>query len=296
MIRYNITYNDLRELVRKEDADWLRDAEEKTETFRRLGKYSEIKNIWRRVKKVFMRLQHNKCAFCERKLEAPESGGAREFDKEHFRPKSSVKSWPSKKMIREFGLPDDFPRSEGSSRGYYLLPYHLFNYSVACKPCNSSFKGSYFPIGGNRNVDSDNPLELGDEAAYLIYPIGDIDADPEQVITFDGVSAVPAVRDHNDPAFERARVTILLFNLNGREELLRARAEKISFLFHALKSFHSQPTPEDKELAERWIAHLTAAESSHTNCLRSFKRLYDRDENRAREVAMGIMKYLSSGS
>lgn len=294
MIRFNITYDELKERIRKEDASWLDDAEKKTEEFQRLGKYSESSTIWRRVVRIYMRLQHNKCAFCERKLEAPESGGTREFDIEHFRPKSSVKAWPTNKIIRELNLPDDFPRSKGCDKGYYLLPYHPLNYTVACKPCNSSFKSNYFPIRGNRNVNADDPRNLQDEQAYLVYPVGDFDDDPETIVKYNGVIAVPVKKEGE--SYDRARVIIVFFDLNDREEYFSERAEKISHLFQSLENFHHPPTEMHRKLAERAVIHLISEKSSHSNCNRSFKYLYENNKDKAIKVVKEIIKYLRSGS
>ena len=48
---------------------------------------------WSNIKYLFINIQHNKCAFCERKLAAREDGGAIEHDVEHFRPKNAIKAW-----------------------------------------------------------------------------------------------------------------------------------------------------------------------------------------------------------
>ncbi|MCP5046227.1 MAG: hypothetical protein GY940_03590 [bacterium] len=294
MIRFNVTYNQLLKLIKEHDDSWLNHAQNKTETFRQLGKYEEGKNIWRRVVRVYMNLQHNKCPFCERKLEGAKTGGTREFDIEHFRPKSSVNAWPSKKIIKEFKLPADFPRSAGSSTGYYLLPYHPLNYTVSCKPCNSSLKSNYFPIKGERDLENDDPRQLGKEKPYLVYPLGDNDEDPEKIIKYNGVMAVPvSLSGHN---YDRARVIIVFFRLNVREGYFAERAEKISHMFQSLENYHCSPSQRHRKLAKRAIAKLTSEKSPHTNCARSFKKLYETNKPNALKMIDGIMKYLESAS
>ena len=46
------------------------------------------------VKAVYIRLQKNKCAYCERQLTGLDHGGAIEHDLEHYRPKGHVPAWP----------------------------------------------------------------------------------------------------------------------------------------------------------------------------------------------------------
>ncbi|MDQ1353986.1 MAG: hypothetical protein QG657_4295, partial [Acidobacteriota bacterium] len=260
--------------------------------FRRLGKYLEDDNIWGRVKIVYMRLQHNKWSFCERKLESTESGGALEFDIEHFRPKSSVKAWPTTAIIEKFNLPDNFPKSAGSDNGYYLLPYHPFNYTVACKPCNTYFKNSYFPIRGVRDIKKDEPRNLKSEQAYLVYPIGDFDADPETIIKYEGIFAVPV--ENIGENYDRARVIIIFFNLNDRDDHISERVEKISHLYQSLENFYYPPSDLHKELAQQAISRLISGKSSHTNCMRSFKRLYESDRDRVLKIGKEIINYLKT--
>src|SRR5262245_18163470 len=95
MIGYRISRADLEKMV---GADWLKKASDRTNQFRRNGRYEESSSIWSEVKPKYMELQHQKCAFCERKLESIDLG-AIEQDVEHFRPKASVKAWKAPKDI-----------------------------------------------------------------------------------------------------------------------------------------------------------------------------------------------------
>ncbi len=110
----------------------------------------EKKGIWSEVKPVYMSLQRDKCAYCERKLASADFGGTIEHDLEHFRPKSSARPWPTTAISRERGLVYTFPTGKHHASGYYWLAYHPLNYCVACKKCNTPLKLDFFPIAVNR--------------------------------------------------------------------------------------------------------------------------------------------------
>ena len=133
MIRYTITEA---ELVRRVDASvptWRKRASDRTTRFQIAGRYDEKSAIWSEIKSVFSDLQYDKCAYCERKLADPDDGGSVEHDLEHYRPKSSVEAWPDAAKF-------SFHTGGADTGGYYWLAYHLLNYAVACKKCNSGFK------------------------------------------------------------------------------------------------------------------------------------------------------------
>src|SRR5260370_13507742 len=74
MIRYKITKSEIEALIAAECPGWLADAKTRTEQLRRDRKYSENAGNWSKIKAVYMRLQHCKCAYCERKLASEEYG------------------------------------------------------------------------------------------------------------------------------------------------------------------------------------------------------------------------------
>jgi uncharacterized protein (TIGR02646 family) len=82
------------------------------------------------VKNALIKIQHNKCCFCESSLHAQHG------DVEHFRPKGG---W----------LQED--KDKLSEVGYYWLAYDWCNLFLACQKCNQTFKKNYFPI--------ENPIE-----------------------------------------------------------------------------------------------------------------------------------------
>ena len=222
MIGYKISKDDLEDLIEAHKPGWLDRAKTRTAKFRALGKYEESSPIWSEIKAVYMTLQgESKCAFCERKLESVEAGLI-EQDVEHFRPKKSVKAWTAPPEILVEGITPTDPPVAG---GYYLLPYHPFNYAASCKPCNSTLKSNYFPVAGAYNLAGDDPAALQGETPYLIYPVGDFDTDPEDLIAFYGAS--PQAKAPGGIDQHRALVTIAFFKLDdpiGRKNLLRERA------------------------------------------------------------------------
>jgi hypothetical protein len=222
-----------------------------------------------------MRLQHEKCAYCERKLASEDHGGPIEHDLEHFRPKNGVEVWPS-------GPAYTFATGTRSGVGYYWLSYHLLNYCTTCKKCNTP-KSNYFPIAARRGRTMAEPANLLlSESPFLIYPLGDVDEDPEDLIRFVGIKAVPKVTRGTRRL--RAEITIEFFQLNGREELRRGRAEVLCALDNAFGILESNPTAYRKRNAEGDIRRLRSAESHHASCVRCACDLYARDRAGARRV------------
>lgn len=83
---------------------------------------------------------HNgKCCYCERKRDIK-----LERDVEHYRPKKNVKD-------------------VAGSNGYWWLAYDWENILIACKTCNSIYKGTKFPLLDNTtrvNTEGDVSTEL----------------------------------------------------------------------------------------------------------------------------------------
>ncbi len=279
MIRYHITRSELEEAINTEKPDWLEKARRKTASVRQAGEFNEPDkdNSWGEIKAVYMRLQKEKCIYCERAL-ASEQYGKIEHDVEHYRPKNPVKAWPAKKMKRIY----DFPTGNASAKGYYLLAYNQLNYATACKTCNTPLKSNYFPIAGSRIVNSDDLERLKNEKPYLIYPVSDLDENPEDLITFAGILPVPKVRRGH--RYRRARVTIDFFALDTRDELLRSRAEIIQNILLAYLTLNNQNAPdEDRGIAQSIIKRALSPDFQHSNCARSFHNLCQQDIQRARD-------------
>jgi len=238
------------------------------------AKFSDQGPSWSEVKPVYMRLQHNKCIFCERPL-AGEVAGKIEQDVEHFRPKNALKIWPRKQGK---GQPVPYAFGTGAAGpGYYWLAYELTNYAAACKPCNSTRKANYFPIAsGNRGGAGQDVASLNaGEQPFLPYPLGTLDADPETLITFEGIVAKPVAAD--GPEHRRALVTIDFFGLNTREELWADRFRTISDLWSKLELIQTSPNADRIEVAKRGVEDALSDAAPQASCARCFVRLFNAD-------------------
>lgn len=275
MIRYRSTRRQLERAVDTHHPGWRERAAIRTARFIAQGKCEEDSSIWSEIKVVFMRLQHFKCAYCERAL-AGETHGSGEHDLEHYRPKSSVKAWPTAAIRQDRGLTYSFGTGPADVSGYYWISYNLENYAASCKPCNSALKSNYFPIAGNRGGATATIRQLNSwEKPFVIFPIGTLDADPKDLIEFDGIVAIPkATRGH---ARRRAQVTIDFFDLNNREELWDGRFAVIRALWGALELSHEGASQRSRRDAREVIEELTAGNSPHTSCAQAFVALFERD-------------------
>lgn len=293
MIGYRISRNDLAAMIEREVPGWLQKATARTEGFRQKGEYKENSPIWSKVKPVYMKVQGGcKCAFCERKLESVDFGKG-EQDIEHFRPKSRIRAWKMPKQLAGQGIMATAVPTE--ERGYYLLPYNIFNYASSCKPCNSVLKSDYFPIAGGYDLHEDDPAALVTEKPFLIYPIGDIDRDPEELIRFYGVSPQPVAPNGHDRA--RALVTIEFFRLDDeakRKNLVRERAIILMALYPQLKKMEEDASVVVREEARKLVEQFTGATASHTNCARSFRKLFANDRAEAEAVHERACQFILS--
>ena len=136
------------------------------------------------------------------------------------------------------------------------------------------------------------PLELRVGVdPYLLLPIGNGGHNPEVVLRFNGVIAVPRYRTGH--RHRLARVMIDLFGFNAREELLYERARAITYLFLA----HAHATTEDGPLVEegrRAINALTSDAAAHANCSRCYARLLEEDQVGAREIFEAAWEYVEA--
>ena len=206
MIRYADALDEIDTAMRIISPDWRTRAIERTDLFERIGRYCEryvdpatgleqsLDPFWGELKSVFMRRQYNKCAYCETKLEGG-SFASVAWDVEHFRPKSQVSAWKPKPRIAH-STDYSFPLGNPSQVGYFLLSYQVLNYAVACKICNTTFKGNYFPVIRSRVLTARHPSDCIGEQTYLPYPLGTSDEDPEDLIRFEGAEALPRYSEH----------------------------------------------------------------------------------------------------
>lgn len=292
MIGYRIDYQSLRVLITAENSSWLSRADLRTAGFRASGKYEENSSIWSEVKSVYMRLQgKSKCIYCERSMES-EHYGLIEQDVEHFRPKGKVSPWKLPADLAAEGIKITDPGS--AAPGYHELPYHLFNYSASCKPCNSTLKSDYFPISGVYNFSGNDPSLLLSELPLLIYPLGDFDSSPEDLIKFHGLSPQPVnAAGHKR---HRALVTIAFFQLADtklRQNLFRERAFIVAALHPQLEVLKNNP----KDNAANILVKAYQSENSpHANCARSFVKLHSSDPAEALKIFEAAVIYIEKSS
>ena len=109
------------------------------------------------------------------------------------------------------------------------------------------------------------------EQPWLIYPIGSLDVDPEDVITFHGF--LPQSNAAHPFPMLRGLVTIAFFGLDdviGRKNLMRERAMTILLLYSQLVHIEER----EDTAAARLVDRMLASTASHANCARSFARVF----------------------
>ncbi len=293
MISYRVSKARLEEMIEERKPGWLARAAERTRDFEALGEYQESSSIWSEIKPVFMELQHDKCAYCERQLES-EAYGRVEHDLEHFRPKKKAKPWKATAKLQLAGVHLTPSLLGSADPGYHLLAYNPLNYCTACKSCNSGLKSSNFPIEGVRQPGGEVPAALGTEQPLLLNPVGDFDDDAETLIRFVGVS--PMVAAASGYARRRGLVSIAFFRLDDfrRKSLFRERARVITSLFSFLELAQHADTQAFREVYEGLADTATHSSAAHSNCARSFRDLYQQDRDEAKEVFTLCADYLHS--
>jgi len=281
MIRYPILEKDLIARIKAQNKTWFSRAKARTSTYIAAGKYTGGNEFWGQIKSVYISLQYEKCAYCETKLQGAVLA-SKVHEVEHYRPKSSIQAWP-----KQFG----WPTGVASTTGYYKLAYHHFNYAIACTRCNSTLKSNFFPIRGPRDVQNADPAQMADERALLLYPISTVDADdPQTIITFDGVLAIPSQR--MGPTYERAVTNIEFFQLN-HEDLTSRRALALIELWIALEALASDNTAvETRKVAQKLVTLRCSAQGEFTACNVAFQQLYQSDHDAAKQMALLLAQSL----
>ena len=125
---------------------------------------------------------------------------------------------------------------------------------------------------------------MAGERPFLLYPIGDTDDDPEDLIEFAGLS--PQAKGAGFRR-QRALVTIWLFELN-RQWLQKDRAMEISRYFLALEGAGRSPRDKIARDSEKSIQYMDSPRARHANCLRWFRRLYDSDRAAAEASSVPV--------
>jgi uncharacterized protein (TIGR02646 family) len=101
------------------------------------------------VKNALIKIQHNKCCFCESSLHAQHG------DVEHFRPKGG---WVQEE------------KDKLSEVGYYWLAYDWDNLFLACQKCNQTFKKNFFPIENPHERALNHTHDIKKELHLIINP------------------------------------------------------------------------------------------------------------------------------
>ncbi|MEV6342773.1 hypothetical protein [Actinoplanes sp. NPDC051851] len=272
MIRIPVDRDALRAAIDRIAPTWWTLAEAATRENIAAGAHLKNRDgIWSRVKAAFVDLQKGKCGYCERRL----GNAGIEWDMEHYRPKNEVKSWKA-------GGTNPADVGGASKVGYFRLAFDVRNYLVACKPCNTIYKSSWFPTGAARRLDTGEPSELRTESPFLINPADPGDTDPERLIHFRGV--VPQVTGAPGPDRQRALATIELLKLAEREDLLHERAQIIVGVWFAFESSRASEE-EQRERARKNLEVLCSDRGAHADCARHFLRLcHDAPAEAAREA------------
>jgi hypothetical protein len=287
MIRVSTTAAALLAAIEAHRPGWSVRAEARTEALAASRADPEFLSLWSEIKAVYIGLQHAKCAYCEKELEDQPI----EHDVEHYRPKKEVARWVVPRALARQGIAVAQP-ARGGEPGYRLLAYHPLNYAASCKTCNSILKRNYFPIAGTRDPAGRDPAAMAGERPFLVYPIGDIDDDPEDLIEFAGLS--PQAKGTRFRR-QRALVTIWLFDLN-RKWLRKDRALEVMRYFLALERTQRSPRDRIARDSEKIVRYLSSPRARHANCLRSFRRLYDADRPAAERIFHACARLVKSVS
>lgn len=113
------------------------------------------------VKTALLKMQHDKCCFCESKISHISYG-----DVEHYRPKGGYKQTE---------------QDELHAPGYYWLPYTWENLLLSCTLCNQQFKKNLFPLLEPQKRALNHRDDIALEQPLLINPSV---IDPRQYIGF----------------------------------------------------------------------------------------------------------------
>ncbi len=222
------------------------------------------------MKDVYRAIQHNKCAYCERLLAHVEDRprlGAKDHDIEHYRPKAKVIAWRKRRAYPNHHVA--FDKRMGRRKGYYWLAFELWNWCVSCTLCNSQLKGNRFPIaktGREGDHSADIAALNAQEKPLLVYPLGDVDTDPEELLAFHGVTVQPKAA--SGYARERGETIIAFFLLNN-PTLAKWRAVWIRLIWDAVQDEHAGKTGAMDVVDE----YLTGTKPPHAAALRAFIRL-----------------------
>ena len=193
------------------------------------------------VKDALLQTQHGKCCYCESKFRATSPGAV-----EHCRPKGAVK--------QESGSAKQYP-------GYYWLAYSWQNLAISCETCNTSYKGSLFPLVDEELRARSHHDDIEAESPLFVDPLSE---DPGGHIRFR--------RAEVEHLTERGLKTIQCLGL-CRGELEDARAETLeplAALYFVITNFSGQVQSSMVERARRLLNRATRPEAKFSAMMRDF--------------------------
>ena len=192
------------------------------------------------VKSVLVEAQHGKCCYCERKFGATSYGAV-----EHFRPKGAVQ------------------QTKGSARlvpGYYWLAFEWNNLLVSCEKCNTSYKGSLFPLEEPNTRARSHKDDLCVERSLFVDPSRE---NPRKHIQFRQAAISPIT--------PRGRETIAGAGLR-RSELEEARKERldiVKFLQYTI-TLKNKIEQNKLEKAKRMLGSYISVQSEFSAMVQDF--------------------------
>jgi uncharacterized protein (TIGR02646 family) len=199
------------------------------------------------VKEMLIKLQDNKCCFCESKI-----GHISYGDVEHFRPKAG---WVQ-------------GNENLNKPGYYWLAYEWSNLLLSCEICNQRYKKNYFPlVEGSLRALSHND-EVNEENHIFLNPNTE---DVEEFITFK--EEIPVSVSENI----RGKETISKLGLD-RKLLNEERRKKLNLIrdIYDLAKGYPETSPElknrAKQIVEKYKDESIEDGTEYASMLRSFFR------------------------
>jgi hypothetical protein len=293
MIHVPVSPTQLRRAINKVDSNWDTKAAAARAALPANPTSKQYKSLWSDIKAVWTTLQNSKCIYCESLLEGDISR-----DIEHFRPKAKVANWKVPRRLQDEGVTVTAPATPKGDIGYRNLAYDPWNYAASCKVCNSVLKKNYFPIVGPRDSAGTDARSMRAENPYFIYPIGNIDRDPESLIRFVGMHPEPAAAV-GSLQYRRALVVLEIFQLNDadkRKELFQIRGMQIRAFYLELEVLRTSRSAARRDGAQRWINFYLSPGSPHSSCMRCFFAAYQQDRNHARQLMEQAETFIQTGS
>ena len=192
------------------------------------------------VKRVLAEAQHGKCCYCERKFGATSYGAV-----EHFRPKGAVR------------------QNKGSVKlvpGYYWLAFDWNNLLVSCEKCNTSYKGSLFPLEDPNARARSHMDDVRVERPLFVDPSRE---NPREHIRFRSAAV--------EPATPRGRETIAGVGLR-RSELEEARKERLDMveLMQEIVGMENGIEQRKLEKAKEKLAFYSSVQSEFSAMVQDF--------------------------